>query len=133
MRLTFWDPFREMAMMQKALDSAFGTPRITYPPIEVTDKDEIITVKAILPGVDKSTLDLTVLGDSLTISGEKNPSITEGITYIRRERPYGKFRKLVDLPYNVDQDKITATYSNGILTVTLPKAESAKPRQIAVE
>ncbi len=133
MRLTLWDPFREMAAMQRALDSAFGKARPTYPPVEVTDKDDIIMVKATLPGIDKDTLELTILGDSLTISGEKKPPMNEGVNYIRHERPNGKFRKLIDLPYSVEQGKISATYTNGILVVTMPKAESAKPRQIAVE
>ena len=133
MRLTLWDPFREMAAMQRALDSAFGQTRPKYPPVDVTDKDDIIMVKAALPGIDKDALELAILGDSLTISGEKKPPINEGANYIRHERPYGKFRKLIDLPYSVEQDKISATYTNGILVVAMPKAESAKPRQVVVQ
>lgn len=133
MRLTLWDPLREMTAMQRALDSAFGQARPTYPSVDVTDKDDTITVKAILPGINKETLELTILGDSLTISGEKKALINEGVNYIRHERPHGKFRKLIDLPYSVEQDKTSATYANGILVVKMPKAESAKPRQIAVE
>lgn len=133
MRLTLWDPFREMTAMQKALDSTFGSAKPTYPPVEVIDKDDVITVTSALPGIDKDTLELTILGDSLTISGEKKPPINEGITYIRHERPYGKFRKLIDLPYSVEQDKINATYIDGILTIKMSKAEAAKPRQIKVE
>jgi len=133
MRLTLWDPFREMAAMQRALDSAFGQARPTYPPVEVTDKDDTVTVKATLPGIDKDTLELAILGDSLTISGEKKLPVSEGVNYIRHERPHGKFRKIVDLPYSVEQDKISATYTNGILVVAMPKAESAKPRQVVVQ
>lgn len=133
MRLTLWDPFKELMALQRALDSAFTSAKITYPPVDVVEKEDKVQVIATLPGVDKESLDLTILGDTLTIAGEKKPSVQEGITYIRRERPFGKFRKLIDLPFSVDQEKITATYNNGILTVTMAKAESAMPKHIKVE
>jgi len=132
MRLTLWDPFKELTAMQKALESTYGTARQTYPPIEIIEKEDSIQVSAALPGIDKNTLELTILGDTLTIAGEKKLPI-ENIAYIRHERPYGKFHKLVDLPCAVEQDKVTATYNNGILAVTMPKAETIKPRQIKVE
>ncbi|MGB9594878.1 MAG: Hsp20/alpha crystallin family protein [Candidatus Poribacteria bacterium] len=133
MRLTLWDPFKELMAMQRALDSAFTSAKITYPPVDVVEKEDKVQIVATLPGVDKESLDLTILGDTLTIAGEKKSSVQDGITYIRRERPFGKFRKLIDLPFSVDQEKITATYNNGILTITMAKAESAMPKQIKVE
>ncbi len=133
MRLTLWDPFKELMAMQRALDSAFTSAKITYPPIDVVEKEDQVQIIATLPGIDKESLDLTILGDTLTIAGEKKPSVQDGVTYIRRERPFGKFRKLIDLPFAVDQEKITAKYNNGILTVTMAKAESAMPKQIKVE
>jgi len=133
MRLTLWDPFKEIMAMQRALDSAFTSAKTAYPPVDVVEKEDDIQILATMPGIDKESLELTILGDTLTIAGEKKSPIQEGVTYIRRERPFGKFRKLIDLPYSVDQDKVTATYNDGLLTVTMSKAESAKPRQIKVE
>jgi len=133
MRLTLWDPFKELMAMQRALDSAFSSAKITYPPIDIIEKEDKVQVIATLPGVDKESLDLTILGDTLTIAGEKKSYGQDGVTYVRRERPFGKFRKLIDLPYSVDPEKITATYNNGLLTVTMAKAESAMPKQIKVE
>jgi HSP20 family protein len=97
------------------------------------DKGDGLVITAQLPGVDKKEVELTVLGDTLTISGEKKLPAEEDVTYIRHERPHGTFRRLIDLPYSIAQDKINASYKDGVLTITLPKAEEAKPRQIAVE
>lgn len=137
MRLTVWDPFREMVALQRAANALFRDfstqRRIGYPPVEVVDKGDSIVVTAELPGVNKDEVDLTVLGDTLTIAGEKKLPAEEGVTYIRHERPHGRFRRLIDMPYSTDQGKISATYKNGILTIRLPKAEEAKPKQITVE
>lgn len=137
MRLTVWDPFREMAALQRAVNSLFrdfSTQRGTgYPPVEVVDKGDSVVVTAEIPGVNKDEVDLTVLGDTLTITGEKKLPAEEGASYIRHERPHGRFRRLIDMPYSINQDKISASYRDGILTITLPKAEEAKPKQIKVE
>ena len=137
MRLTVWDPFREMAALERATNRlSREVPRrrrLTYPPLELTDGGDSVTITAELPGVDKDEVELTVLGDTLTIAGEKKLPVEDGVEYIRHERPHGKFHRLVDLPYSVAQDKIKASYKDGILTITLPKAEEAKPRQITVE
>ena len=137
MRLTVWDPFREMAAVERALDRRFREAprrrRLTYPPLELVDDGDSVTITAELPGVDKDEVELIVLGDTLTITGEKKLPAEDGANYIRHERPHGKFHRLIDLPYSVAQDKIKASYKDGILTITLPKAEEAKPRQITVE
>lgn len=133
MRLTLWDPFKELMAMQRALDSAFTSSRATYPPVDIIEKGDDIQVLATIAGIDKESLELTILGNTLVVAGEKKSPIQESVTYVRKERPFGKFRKLIDLPYPVDQDKVTATYANGLLAVTMSKAESAKPRQVKIE
>ena len=137
MRFTVWDPFREMAAIQRAANSLFRDfatrGRVSYPPLEVVDKTDEVMVVAELPGVNKDEVEITVLGDTLTITGEKKLPAEKDVTYIRHERPHGRFRRSVDLPYAVDHTKVAATYKDGILTITLPKAEEAKPRQITVE
>lgn len=129
MRFTVWDPFRETAVLRRVRRRS----EISYPPMELVDQDDKVVVTAVLPGVNRDEVELTVLGDTLTIAGEKKLPETNGVTYIRHERPHGKFRKLIDLPYSIDQSQITATYKDGILAITLPKAEEAKPRKIKVE
>jgi HSP20 family protein len=137
MRLTVWDPFREMAAFERAPNRFFrDVPtrrRPLYPPLELEDKGDNLIITAELPGVDKEAVELTVLGDTLTIAGEKKPAMGNGAKYIKHERAHGKFRRLVDLPYSVTQDNIKASYKDGVLTITLPKSEEAKPRQISVE
>jgi HSP20 family protein len=129
MRFTVWDPFRDVAVLRRAMRRR----EIPYPPLDLVDQDDKVVVKAALPGVDRNEVTLSVLGDTLTIAGEKKLPATEDVTYIRHERPHGTFRRLVDMPYSIDQSNITATYKDGVLTITLPKAEEAKPRQIKVE
>lgn len=137
MRLTVWDPFREVAALERATSRFFrDVPtrrRPLYPPLELEDKGDNLIITAELPGIDKEAVELTVLGDTLTIAGEKKPPTENGAKYIRHERAHGKFRRLVDLPYSVVQDNIKATYKDGVLTITLPKTEEVKPRQISVE
>ena len=137
MRLTVWDPFREMATLRRALNVPFREfpkrSRISYPQVEMTDRGDSTVITAELPGVDKNEVELTVLKGTLIIAGEKKVPVEEDATYIRHERPHGKFRRLIDMPYSVDRDKTSASYKDGILTIILPKAEEAKPKQIVVE
>jgi HSP20 family protein len=137
MRLTVWDPFRDFANLRRASNRLYRNPQYqrqtAYPPLEMVDTGESVTITAEVPGVNKEEVELIVLGDTLTIAGEKKLPAAEGVTYVRHERPHGKFRRLINLPYSVAQDKIKASYREGILTITLPKAEEAKPRQISLE
>jgi HSP20 family protein len=137
MRFRVWDPFSEMAAYQRAINSLFrevpARDRTSYPPTEMVDNGGKIVITAEAPGLSKDELELTVLGDTLTIAGEKKLPAEEDVKYIRHERPHGKFRRLIDMPYAVDRDKISAAYKDGILTITLPKAEEAKPKKVTVE
>ena len=97
------------------------------------DKDKI-TVKAELPGMRKEDIDIALVGNTLTISGERKheEEREEGDTY-RAERYFGRFQRSITLPSPVDANKIQASYKNGVLTITLPKAEEAKRKQIQVK
>lgn len=96
------------------------------------DKDQFI-VKAEVPGMKKQDIDISLHNDALTISGERKleEKKTEGTNY-RAERFFGRFQRTVTLPKNVATDKVNASYKDGILTVSLPKSEQAKPKQIEV-
>jgi HSP20 family protein len=92
-------------------------------------------VEALAPGVDPSTLNLNVQGNTLSISGEKRrvAGDVKPEAFHRSERATGKFVRHIQLPVEVDEHKVQADYKHGLLNVTLPKAEKAKPKQIAVQ
>ncbi|HRX83420.1 MAG TPA: Hsp20/alpha crystallin family protein [Phycisphaerae bacterium] len=103
------------------------------PAFEVSETGDAVTVKAELPGVDPQDVDVTVSGNILTISGEKREESEkrEGVTY-RCERRFGRFQRSIELPTAVDADNVTAENANGVLTVRLPRSESARPRKVKV-
>jgi len=103
------------------------------PSLDVFDEKDHFVVTAELPGMKNEEIDLSFENGVLSISGERKQSKEnkEGETF-RSERYFGKFQRSVTLPAAVDSSKITASYKDGILTVTLPKSEAAKPKQIAV-
>jgi HSP20 family protein len=105
-----------------------------FPLMNVTEDKEKFYVRAELPGLKGDDLDISVTGDTLTIAGERKivPE-DEKSTYHRREREAGKFSRIVSLPAQVDTGKVEAGCTDGVLKITLPKAEAAKPKQIAVK
>jgi len=96
------------------------------------DKDNVVAVVE-LPGMKKEDIEISLREGTLTIGGERKGQTSNGEKAERTERYIGKFRRSITLPTRVDADKISATYRDGILTVTLPKAEEAKPKQIEVK
>lgn len=128
-----WDDVRRD--MERMLDSmtAVSARSWVYPPINVSETDDQILVRAELPGVDAESLDVTMEQDTLTISGERRPHEEQNASYHRRERSWGTFRRSFSLPRRVDSTKVAARFVNGILTVELPKAAEARPRQITVQ
>jgi len=104
-----------------------------YPPLNIYETGEAVVVKAELPGIQADDLDISVEGDTLTIQGKRPPRQEgEEISYHRREINYGSFSRAVTLPTKIDVDKIEAKLQDGILTITLPKAEEVKPKKISV-
>jgi HSP20 family protein len=111
---------------------ATGLPSV--PALNVWEDEHAVYVEADLPGVDPAQLEVTVTeGNQLTVRGERAaPSIAGGV-WLRQERPFGKFVRVFELPALVDADKVEAKYESGVLRLTLPKHEAAKPRKIAVK
>jgi HSP20 family protein len=103
------------------------------PALDVYEQKDNVIVRAELPGMKKEDIELSLHDNTLTISGERKQEEThkEAETY-RSERFFGRFQRMVTLPTQVAQDKIKAQYKDGVLTVTLPKAEEAKPKHIDV-
>ncbi len=104
-----------------------------FPPINLTEDSHHIYLRAELPGIKAGDLDISVTGDSISISGERKTTTSdENPKYHRREREEGVFSRILSLPTRIDTAKVEARSENGILTVTLPKSEAAKPKQMAV-
>jgi len=103
-------------------------------PVNLWADDHNLYVEADLPAMDPAKLDVSVTeGNKLTISGERFAPTVEGAVWVRQERPVGRFSREVVLPVLVDPDKVEATYEHGVLKLTLPKHEAAKPRKITVK
>ena len=137
------DPFSEMDRfrreMGKVID-AFNVGRRTdhlagvFPALNVSDDEDNLYVRAELPGLAPEDIEITTKENDLILKGERKIAAEgEKVSYHRRERESGTFRRIISLPTRVDADKITAVCKNGVLTVTLPKAAEIKPRQIEVE
>lgn len=123
---------REMNNLFSGYDQAAGAA--TFPLMNVYDSKDNIIVTAELPGLTKDQVRITVTDGVLTLAGETMPPVkAKGMAVIRHERPDGEFEKKFRIPTKVKQDAIAASFTNGILTITLPKAEEAKPRNIAIE
>ena len=109
------------------------TPAGVFPLLNVSHDNENVYVRAEIPGMMLDQLDVSVTGRSLTVSGERSISDeNSSVRYHRREREAGKFRRQLNLPADVDGDRVQAKYQHGILMVILPKSEKAKPRKIAI-
>ena len=137
-----WNPFREMAAMQSALDRMFDDSwRTSWPEFagntlafDVYETDEAYTVVAALPGLNPDQINVKLHDGSLTISAElPQPQLPENARPILQERTFGNFSRTIALPQHVSTDKVEAGYENGILTLTLPKAPEAQPKMISVK
>ena len=107
---------------------------ITYPALNLWEDEENLFVDAELPGLELNDVEIFVNGaDQLTIQGERKRPNGEKGTWHRQECGYGKFSRMVQLPSDVDAERVSAAYTEGVLTITLPKQEEAKPRRIRVK
>jgi len=125
-----------MLRLFDAMDSdTFGALEAgVFPPINVTQDDENFYVRAEVPGVNGRDLEISALGRRLSISGSREiPKENERASYHRKERAEGAFSRSITLPAEIDAGRVDARYAAGILSVTLPKSEGAKPRQIVVK
>lgn len=139
-----WDPFNGIRAMQRELErfagrGLFGEAQSldagVYPPINVWTSPDEIVVECELAGVNRDDVDLSITGETLVIKGFRQPCVVEEeeVRFHRNERFYGEFARTVVLPEAVNADKISAKMSDGILVISLPKAESAVPRKINVQ
>ncbi len=132
-----WDVFDVGREFDRLFSTTVGAPTLTAwsPAVDVRESDNDFIVTAELPGLAKDTVDITIENGVLSLSGEKKEEREEGVADSGRyvlERRYGRFQRSFSLPRGVDADNVSAKFSDGILTVTLPKSATAKPRQIKI-
>lgn len=102
-------------------------------PLNVWEENDTFFAEAEVPGLKHEDLDVSVVGNQLTIKGRRDAAAEKETVFHRRERSVGEFVRAITLPAEIDADKVSATLNGGVLTVTLPKAETAKPRKINVQ
>ena len=133
-------PFREFDHMQRRMErmarafSAYPYEPAGYPAVNIWTKNDEVMVTAELPGLSPDDINLSVLGDSLTVSGTRmETELPEDAQYHRNECACGDFSRTIRLPFVVDSEKVDAVYEKGLLKITLVRAESDKPRKINVK
>lgn len=136
-------PFDQLERVRKDFErlssdfpsSLFRLPSAgVFPLMNITEDADNFYVRAELPGVTSDALNISVTGETLTLSGERKlPDAGKTASFHRREREAGSFSRVLTLPGRLDVEKVAAHAQNGVLTILLPKAESAKPRQICVK
>jgi HSP20 family protein len=142
--ITRWDPFSDLATLRQQIDRMFddvrpwrlvtGNGEAAYFPVDLLETADEVVIKASLPGVKPEDIDISVTGNLLTLRGEaKEEKEEKGETWYRRERRFGAFHRQFQLPTEVDAAKAQAAFEHGVLRLTLPKAEAARPKTIKVE
>ena len=133
-----WDPFREMESLRREMNRLFaqtvpsGSPE--FPALNVWVQDHNARVTAELPGIDAQDIDISVVGDTLTLKGDRKADVLrEGESCHRQERGSGPFARTLKLPFRVDPERVSAKYEKGILRVTLPQSEEDKPKKIQIK
>jgi len=141
-----WGPFEEVADLRKRMDEIFGeffgqtpfamaaTEAVWSPLVDVHETKEGLLLQVELPGVKQEDIQVSMVGDTLTLKGErKRETEVKEDSYHRIERSYGTFQRSIVLPSVVDPNRVKATYREGVLEIQLPKKEEAKPKEIKVE
>lgn len=133
MRSDMEDLQRQMNRLFDDFFPARFRPALEYPAMNIWANEASVLVTAELPGIQGKDLDINVLGENLTISGSRpQDDVPEATQYHRRERGFGQFSRTIQLPYAVDVKRVNASFKDGILNISLPRAESDKPKKIAV-
>jgi len=145
MALIPWRPFEELTSFRKEMDrlwDRFFSERPSMnilergwePSLDISETKGELIIKTEIPGMDPKDIDISLVGDTLTIKGEKKQEKEEKEeNYYRIERNYGAFSRMVKLPLAVQNDNIKASYQNGVLKITLPKSEEAKKKQVKIK
>jgi HSP20 family protein len=146
MAVVKWDPLRDLLSIQERMNRLFeqtlsrsraeeGIAASTWSPaVDIYETPETIVMKAELPGLSREDIEIHIRDNTLTLRGERRfAKDVQQENYLRIERAYGAFQRSFTLPATMQQDKIRAIFRDGVLELTLPKAEEAKPKKIAIE
>lgn len=147
MAIVKWDPFRDIMTLRERMDNLFedsisrmrGTgENMSYstwsPAVDIYETSDNLVIKAEIPGADKDDISVEIKDSALYLKGERKlEKDVKEENYHRMERSYGSFHRTFSLPTTVDQDKIKANFKNGVLEITIPKEEKAKPKPITVD
>lgn len=135
-------PFEDLERMRRQMNQLLEgfsglSPKFTkdagvYPAVNLTENRENFFLRAELPGVRSDDLDIQATATTISIAGERKIPAEESVKYHRREREAGSFSRIIGLPTEIDPERVKASMTNGILTIQVPKAEKAKPKQITV-
>jgi HSP20 family protein len=140
-----WDPFREMGEIQSEMSRLFdgffgrsaaspGFDRVWTPAADMYETKDELVIKADLPGMSEKDVQVTITGDLLSLKGQRaEPEAMQPEQYFGAERWTGRTERIFQLPIPVQADKVRAAYRDGVLTVTLPKMESVKPKEIKID
>jgi HSP20 family protein len=133
-----WEPVRDLEQVRRLFEETFGSvpaplaePSVWIPAVDIEEQDDTYVVEAELPGVDRDDIDIELVGNELTISGEVTEKERTGILR-KRTRRVGRFEFQVLLPDHVDSEHVDANLKDGVLTVRIPKSERAQRRRIEV-
>jgi HSP20 family protein len=145
MAIVRWRPFRDMMNIQdevnRLFDDFLGRPllrtewseEVWSPSVDISETEDNVIIKAEMPGLNKDDVKISLQDNTLTLMGEKKQEkVEKDANYHRVERSYGVFNRSFTLPTSVKSDKIKATYKDGILSITLPKTEEVKPKEIPI-
>jgi len=142
-----WEPFRELRQMRRfrrAMDRLFGrwgfglpegpAPAVAYPPVNLWEDDDFVYAEAELPGLKLPDLEITVPAENQPpLKGKRAPTAPEKVEWHRRERGFGGFERVIELPVRVDAAKVEARLEDGVLTIKMAKSPAAKPIKIPVK
>lgn len=136
------NPWQEVERIHREMNRLFSgfyeSPRTrvapSFPAMNVWTNPDSAVITAELPGVNPEDIDISVVGETLTLTGSRSPEeLKEGEKYHRRERGYGKFTRTFQLPFTVEAGKVEAVFNKGVLHISLPRAEADKPKKITIK
>jgi len=140
--MSMFDPFADISRMKHQLDRIFDEAahgqrgqeggRVWRPAVDLFEDADALTLKIDLPDVDREKIDVQLTGEELVIRGERAAAVPAGGACLHSERPYGQFHRALRVNIPVQHDGVEAAYRDGVLTVRLPKAETVKPRKVAI-
>jgi HSP20 family protein len=130
--------WRDMLRLQDELNSLYSRAAepssATFPAVNVWTSEDSAVVTTELPGVEPNDIDISVVGETLTLRGSRGPEqLGQGDTYHRHERGHGRFSRSIQLPFRIEGDEVSATFKNGTLNITLPRAHADRPRKIQIK